>query len=376
MNFTAVGITFGTDTSIDFGDNDMTFGNDATFADGQDFTDGNDHVFTATNLTFGAGTDFPTGGAKEAFGEGVNFTGNIDFPDDQPFPEGAEFSGAQVFDADHDPVFDDFSTFGDGITFAEALDFKDAGVFEGDATFVGGNTFGAGTTFTDGVTFTETQTFSGAVDFGVADMSGSLQTIAAGSQFAEGTTFANDQTLLANTVLDTGLLLSGVTCPDATCTVSDADVLSSGEKIEPGVTVAAISNTVTNDNPTMSIDGLGISLTFEEITDDGTIDVQMMDPDDVLGLVGDVNDDGSMTLATNQGNLETVSSVIDFSYGGDAESSGEMTIVLPYNDEDLNGLNENSLEVMHYSGGEWIVETDCTIDTVNNEITCIVETID
>jgi hypothetical protein len=376
MDFTAEGITFGTDTSIDFGDNDMTFGNDATFADGQDFTDGNDHVFTATNLTFGAGTDFPTGGDKEAFGEDVNFTGHIDFPDDQAFPEGAEFSGSQVFDADHDPVFDDFSTFGDGIEFAEALDFKDAGVFEGDATFVGNNTFGEGTTFEDGVTFTGTQTFSGAVDFGNADLSGATQTIPAGSQFSEGTTFADDQELAANTVLDSGLLLSGVTCPDATCTVSDGDVLSSGEKIEPGVTVAAISNTVTNDNPTMSIDGLGISLAFEEITDDGTIDVQIMDPDDVLGLVGEVEDDGSMVLTTNEGEMNTVSSVIDFSYGGDAESSGEKTIVLPYNDGDLGDIPEGNLEVLHYVDDEWVVETDCTVDSDNNEITCIVDSIE
>ena len=373
MDFTAEGITFGTDTSIDFGDNDFTFGTGATFADGQDFTDGNDHVFTATDLTFGAGTDLPVG---ETFGEDVNFTGNIDFPDDQNFPEGAEFSGTQVFDADHDPVFDDFSTFGDGIEFAEALDFKDAGVFEGDATFVGDNTFGAGTTFTDGVTFTESQTFSGAIDFGVADMSGSLQTITAGSQFAEGTTFASDQPLPANTVLDSGLLLSGVTCPDATCTVSDEDVLSSGEIIEAGVTVAAISSTVTNDTPTMSIDGLGISLAFEEITDDGTIDVQIMDPTNVAGVIGEVSETGSLTINAEGDEMETISSVIDFDFGGTASASGEMTIVLPYSEGELGDIDEGDLEVLHYSNGEWITEDDCTIDTINNEITCTVDSID
>jgi hypothetical protein len=379
LNLAAEGITFGTDTPLDFGNNGFTFGTGATFATGQDFTavGAGDHTFTATDLTFSAGTVFPAGGSEEEFGEDVNFTGNIDFPDDQNFPEGAEFSGSQVFDADHDPVFDDFSTFGDGIEFAEALDFKDAGVFEGDATFVGNNTFGEGTTFADGVTFTGTQTFSGAVDFGNADLSGATQTIPAGSQFSEGTTFANNQALVANTVLDSGLLLSGVTCPDATCTVSDADVLSSGEKIQEGVTVAAISATVTNDTPTMSIDGLGISLAFEEITDDGTIDVQIMDPANVLGVVGEVSATGSLTINANGGDeMQTVSSVIDFDFGGDADSSGEMTIVLPYSEGELGDIDEGDLEVLHYDDGEWITETDCSIDQANNEITCIVDSID
>jgi len=375
MDFTAEGITFGTDTSIDFGDNDFTFGAGATFAAGQDFTDGNDHVFTATDLTFAAGTDLPAG---ETFGEHVNFTGNIDFPDDQEFPDGAEFAGTQVFDADHDPVFNDFTTFGDGITFAEALDFGDQGTFEGDATFVGANTFGEGTTFTDGVEFGAAQTFEGATDFGTnADLTGAEQVIPAGSQFGEGTTFAVGQDLVANTVVSSGLLLDAVECTTAACTPSDDDVLSEGEILPPGVAPAAIPVTITEDNPSFSVDGLGISMSFEEVTVDGTIEVQVMDPDVVVGAEGEGElGPGSLAIETEDGPMSTVTSVIDISLEGSTDSSGEMEIVLPYDPAEIGSYNEGALEVLHYTGGEWVVEDDCTIDTTEHEITCTVDSID
>ena len=45
--------------------------------------------------------------------------------------------------------------------------------------------------------------------------------------------------------MSTGLLLGAVECADAACTVTDADVLSEGEILAPGVAPAAIPVTVT-----------------------------------------------------------------------------------------------------------------------------------
>ena len=40
------------------------------------------------------------------------------------------------------------------------------------------------------------------------------------------------------------------------------------------------------------------------------------------------------------------------------------------------GFAEQSLQVSHYVGGVWVVENNCTVDTTNNEITCIVDSIE
>jgi len=260
----ATGMTFGSAESVDFGTVAKTFGASATFAENQNFTSNVNHDLSASDLTFKKDTLF-LADASEVFGAHAHFDGVIDFPDDQAYPTGAEFADAQSWDADKDPVFDDFTTFGNAVSFAEALDFKDAPNFEGTTTFVGANTFGAGVEFETGVTFTQTQTFSGAVDFGVANLSGALQNIQNGTQFELGSTFANGQVLPLGTVLSDGLLLGNATCSGGAndCLPSDtADILSKGEKVAAGTTIPAIKNTVSKVNPSISIDGLGIEMTF------------------------------------------------------------------------------------------------------------------
>jgi hypothetical protein len=55
-----------------------------------------------------------------------------------------------------------------------------------------------------------------------------------------------------------------------------------------------------------------------------------------------------------------------------------MTITLPYDEAAATaaGFAEQSLQVSHYVGGVWVVENNCTVDTVDNEITCIVDSIE
>ena len=122
---------------------------------------------------------------------------------------------------------------------------------------------------------------------------------------------------------------------------------------------------------------VGISMSFEEVTVDGTIEVQVMDPDVVVGAEGEGElGPGSLAVETEDGPMSTVTSVIDISLEGSTDSSGEMEIVLPYDPEEIGSLNEGALEVLHYTGGEWVVEDDCTIDTTEHEITCTVDSID
>jgi hypothetical protein len=377
------GITFGSTESIDFGTNAKTFGASATFAENQNFTSAVNHDLSADDLTFNNGTMFLSD-ASEVFGEHVTFAGVIDIPDTQSFPAGAEFADGQSFYADDDPDFANFTTFGNATSFAEALDFKDAPNFEGTATFVGTNTFGAGAEFETGVTFTAAQTFSGAVDFGVANLSAGTQTIQDGSQFELGSTFANGQSLPSGTVLSEGLLLGVTACSGAgnDCIPADADnILTKGEKLAAGVTIPAIKNTISKDNPTMSVDGLGISVNFTSVTTDGNLDVTVQDPGVTASATGaTLAEDGSGALeftASGQ-SMTTVSSVIDFDLTGATTSSGAMTITLPYDEAAATeaGFNEDSLKVSHYVAGEWVVENNCTVDSVNNEITCIVDSVE
>ena len=351
-----------------------TFKEGMKFFAGQDFTTGGyDHDFTQNEMVFGAGTIFPTG---ETFGSHTDFTGIMDFPDTFTFSAGAEFATGQTFTASETPTFADMMVFASGMDFGAARDFKDAPFFE-DATFVGANTFGAGAEFNVGPTFTEAQTFSGAADFGTnTDFSAVAQSITAGSQFGSGSSFISDgsQSLPASTVMSSGLLLEATTCTTTNCLPSDATkVLAKGEKLLPGQAPAAIKNTVTKDKPSLAIDGLGIELTFSSVTTDGNVDVTIVDPDVVTGSTS--LGDGTLKMTASDGNsVTTLSSVYNIATTGTTASSGTMDIVLPYDSDTLssNGINTSDLEVLHYTGGEWKKESNCTTNTSSKNITCTV----
>ena len=352
-----------------------TFKEGMKFFAGQDFTTGGyDHDFTQNEMVFGAGTIFPTG---ETFGSHTDFTGIMDFPDTFTFSAGAEFATGQTFTASENPTFADMMVFASGMDFGAARDFKDAPFFE-DATFVGANTFGAGAEFNVGPTFTEAQTFSGAADFGAnTDFSAVAQSITAGSQFGSGSSFISDgsQSLPASTVMSSGLLLEAITCTTTNCLPSDATkVLAKGEKLLPGQAPAAIKNTVTKDKPSLSIDGLGIELTFSSVTTDGNVDVVVMDPATVSDSTAD-GADGTLTMTASDGNsVTTLSSVYNISTTGTTANSGTMDIVLPYDTDVLstNGVSTTDLEVLHYTGGSWVKENNCSVNESSKNITCTV----
>ena len=379
----ATGMTFGSTESVDFGTNAKTFGASAIFAENQDFTKSVNHDLSATDMIFKKDTAFLSD-ASEVFGEHVTFAGVIEFPDDQAFPAGAEFADSQTFDADQDPVFNDFTTFGNAVEFAEALDFKNAPNFEGTTTFTGVNTFGAGAEFETGVTFSEAQTLDGAVDFGKAILAAAVQPIKTGSQFDSGSTFHTDQTLPLGTVLSTGIILTnGVACGSAVdCIPADADnILSIGEIISDGTVIPAIKNTVTKDNPSLDVTGLGVSMTFASITEDGNLDVTVKDSSTVIANTGAVLDpggSGALTFPASGKSVTTVSNVIDLDLTGNTASSGAVTITLPYNEAATTaaGFSESSLQVSHYIGDTWVIETDCTVDTAANTITCNVDSVE
>ena len=346
-----------------------------------------DHDFSAADMNFKEGTAFHAG---ETFGEHVDFEGAITFPEGVDMPTGAEFA-AQTFADGATPEFDTFSTFADNTIFSDDdIDFSTNAHFEGDTTFgnTSTHTFGEGTVFDGAIDMGDgAHVFDGdSIDFGPAsDLSGAVQDFAGGvtatiPQFGEGTTFIDTQPLPAGSVLSTGILLETVACgtdtsADTCIPTSDDAILTKGEIITPGVTLPAVKNTISADDTTVSIDGLGVSVDFTSVTTDGNLSVEIQDPDDTVAATGATlagDGSGALEFAASGNNITTVSSVIDFDLTGTTASSGSMTIVLPYDESAAiaAGFTEDNLKVSHFVNGIWVVENDCTVDTINNEITC------
>jgi hypothetical protein len=232
-----------------------------------------------------------------------------------------------------------------------------------------------------------------SIDFGPAsDLSGAVQDFAAGDnatipQFGAGTTFADTQALPTGSVVSTGILLSSVTCgtdtSSGTCLPNaDSAILTKGEIITPGETAPpAVKNTISKDNTTVSIDGLGVSVDFTSVSTDGNLSVSIQDPDDTVAATGATlaeDNSGAILIETGITTILSVSSIIDFDLTGDTSSTGTIDITLPYDAAAAAaaGFGEGDLEVTHYVNGEWVIERNCTVDTVNDQITCTVDSVE
>ena len=83
--------------------------------------------------------------------------------------------------------------------------------------------------------------------------------------------------------------------------------------------------------------------------------------------------DGTQTISTGT----AIGSAMEIS-ASSATSTGNTTISMTYIDADVEaaGLDETDLTMSHYENGEWVEETNCTVDTANNTVTCTVDSID
>jgi len=308
----ASGLVFGTDTGLDFG-KARTFGDSAEFATGQSFTD-HDHDLSANSIQYGTGSSFTD---EETFGASADFS-----------------SGTQ--------------TFGDSSTFGQATEFADSQVFATAQSFTDNMHFGDSTSFT-----------------------ASSQTFSAGTSFGTGTSFTVGQNMPTGIVHSTGLSLTDYSCSDAACTNNNDDaMLSPGEALVSGQDPAAIQTSVSEGNTGFSVEGLGLSMTFDTVSTDGTISVDLMDPDNVPGLT---TENAIQTISTGT----AIGSAMEIS-ASSATSTGNMTISMTYIDADVEaaGLEEADLTMSHYENGAWVEETNCTVDTTNNTVTCTVDSID
>ena len=266
-------------------------------------------------------------------------------------------------------------TFLEGRHFADMQDFAAVNTFGANSNFDEATKFAAEQGFTAAQTFDKYQYFDDSTDFTAI-----AQTFATGTSFGDGTTFKSDgsQSLVAGTIPSFGVMLDSFACDSASCLPSDTSkFLAPGDLLASGVDPVATYTKIKPTDKTLTIDGLGLTMTFETVSTAGTVKTDLYDPALIPSSI--LGDGGKVTMGTNAGSVETIGSIIDLTpeqtkVGGTAAStSGTITITIPYKEANIpTGTAEADLTMLHYENGQWSTEDSCTVDTVNNKITCIV----
>jgi len=372
------------------------FTNGSSFGENQSFGAGVGHNFFKDDMAFLAGTDF---GASRTFGEGLSvtgaqnwdddvhvfgddpfFNGLVNFADSQVFPQGTSFASGQTFESGEDYTFGTAMDFAGGETFGKARAFMEGSHFAAASTDMGtfANTFGKYMKMPPAQAFSVAQTFDEHTHFGDnTDFTAAVQTFATGAAFGDGTTFKVGQELPADIVPPFGLMLSAYTCTTASCTDAPASAfLAPGEFLTPGVDPAPILSSITKDSKAIEMDGLGFAMTFNgDVSTAGTVSVDPIDPAQLVSSSEVTETSGARSISTGDENLETVGTILDISMGT-AATTGTMDITVEYDESNIpSGGTEETLEVIHHTGGNWVKEQTCTQDLVNNKFTCTVSTL-
>ena len=195
--------------------------------------------------------------------------------------------------------------------------------------------------------------------------------------FEEGVQFAVDQVIPVGTVPPSGLMLEAFTCTDAACTPPAGSVLSPGEFLPVGTDPAEILSAVSASEPSVSVPGLGFTMNFTTVSGNGSTSIDPIDP----ALLPDSNpalrntSGSSSSISVGTDSFDTIGTALNIS-SGSATISGDITITMPYDEDNIaSGVNESDLTVLHYVGGKWLEEENCTVDANANSISCTVDSL-
>jgi len=256
-------------------------------------------------------------------------------------------------------------------------DFGAVNTFGDNSYFDEATKFAAEQDFTAAQTFDKYQYFDDSTDFTAV-----AQTFATGTSFGSGTTFntGGSQSLVAGTIPPFGVMLDSFTCDTASCLPSDTSkFLAPGDLLASGIDPTATYTKVKPTDKTLTIDGLGLTMTFETVSTAGTIKTDLYNPALIPDSSLNGNDGRVLMYTSNSGNVQTIGSVIDLTpdkskdVGTAASTSGTITITMPYKEANIpEGTDESQLTMLHYVNGFWQTEDSCTVDAINNKITCVV----
>ena len=166
--------------------------------------------------------------------------------------------------------FDSGSRFSDGETFGKGAYFA-AGI----QTFTGSMTFDEATEFANSQIFNHTMTFDKHQHFGDAtDFRDVVQTFKEGTTFGDGTKFKSDgtQSIPVGTIPSFGVMLESFTCVTEDCMPTDASkFLPPGGLLPVGTDPAPSYSSVSTNDKSFTVDGLGLTMSFDSVSGDGTI---------------------------------------------------------------------------------------------------------
>ena len=379
----AISTTFDFDPNFEFDDNYDFSSSTWKFSEGMDFGDapvfgpGQEFIYTGDigdNAEFAAGAQFLASMNWGAFADFSAGTSTFSVP--QAFGTSTKFAVAQDFSSpiiDHDFDKRDLRFKADTKFKANEILGKEAKLNYGVVDIAPNMEFDKYTIFAEGQTFEDTVLFEEHTHFAaLTDFTAEIQTFKKGMTFGAGTTFKSGQIMPIGAVPPFGVVLEAFTCLDENCIPGYDKYLRPGNFLPPGVNIDEIFTSINDENKEISMIGTGVTLSFDTVDTGGTFGIDMYNPLDIPGTTN-VSDSGAVTMSTNSGNFTTISTVVDLSKET-AEVSGNTSITLTYDEDNLGYLSETDIRMLHYINEEWVVVPGCTLNIENDSVTCDITT--
>ena len=103
--------------------------------------------------------------------------------------------------------------------------------------------------------------------------------------------------------------------------------LSPGEFLTTGIDTTETYSCISSDDKSFTIDGVGVTMSFDTVTTSGDVKLDYYDPANVPAATANADGSVSISLASTTGT--TIGSIIDLSLET-AVVTGDITITLPY----------------------------------------------
>ena len=109
-----------------------------------------------------------------------------------------------------------------------------------------------------------------------------------------------------------------------------------------------------------------VTITFENIMNDGTVNISAVDADDVLKTIDRIEETNQLVVSVDGIDMTSVSTVVEINTT--TEHTGEILIVIPYDETLLpSGLAESEIRLLRFANGVW-VDVTSSIDTSANTV--------
>ena len=114
-----------------------------------------------------------------------------------------------------------------------------------------------------------------------------------------------------------------------------------------------------------------VTITFENILNDGTVNISAVDADDVSKTIDRIEKTNQLVVSVDGTEMTSVSTVVEINTT--AEHTGEILIVIPYDETLLpSGLSESEIRLLRFTNGVWVDVTfsiDTSANTVSGSVT-------